>query len=215
MGIIERLDHFLPSHNYEELRDKDTLHHYYYFTDNDGRARDKRYPGLSKEIIIRIMKSTDNGLVVPVRARRTLTLDLDFEEFCEKVKAVILEKGGRVSKLEALKIAGKVMREFSTGHMHSAVGTNPQLTVEPGTLGVVTDLDPDYFPARMSVFWPHLGIKGYWAQIPCASRQPGKEYDLEVLFDEAPADLGITNEMIQQQKRDFDVAFRDFIRGPR
>jgi hypothetical protein len=214
MKIIECLDRFSPTYNYEELRDKDILHNYYYFTDNDGRARDRRYPRLSKKIEFQVWGMTDSGRVVPVRARRTLALDLDFGEFCEKVKTVILEKGGGVSKLEALRISGKMMSELSTGHMYSAVGTNPQLKVESGTLGVVTDLDPDYYPARMVVFWPNLGIEGYWAHIPCVSRQPGKEYDLEILFDESPADLGITDEMIRQQKRDFDEAFQKFFRRP-
>lgn len=210
MGFLERIDRFLPKHEYGELYS--TLHSFYYFVNLEGRARSKRYPRLSKEVMHKIMRKTDSGLVIPVRASRNLTMDLGFDEFCGKVEEIILERGGKVSKLETERIAQKIINEFSTGHMYESIGTNPQLAIESGTLGVVTDLDPDYYPARMVVFWPGLNIEGYWAQIPCVSRQPGKEYDLEIFFDESPADLGITDEIIQQQKLDFDRAFQDFLR---
>lgn len=214
LGKLIRLEHLL-SPELEGVSLEGTFHQAY-FKNLFARIENKSYPRLSPEVIKQISVLTAQKTFIPTQATRTLRVDFSYEEFMERAGVIIAKYSGRIPKKEVERLSATIFKEISFGQMfpllvgnlggpfkNTRVATDPALVIEPGTFGVIVDLDPDFHPPRLHVYWEGFGPQspGRTAWIPTVSLQPGSLYDLKIFLDKKPEELGITVHHLLHQDR--------------
>ncbi len=188
-NVVSRLP--LPKYEWDEIESTFERIFKYFLSEPWTRG----HPRLNVKTIIKLMNMTDRGILIPVKATRRLLPALTKERFKEIVKREVVERGGRVSKIDAFLIGTGVENE---GHLiQTVIGGSPELVIEAGSLGVIEGVDHDYLPTRLFVCWEGFRADGRFnsngrrSGIPSISLQPGDDFDLQILWDYSLEDLGI------------------------